>query len=425
MSAATPTVRCSEEKRVQVDLTIPALTTAWDEEDIVDTGSFCFGDWSFFLRLHQAYEDLIDLHLYADKSGLLPFRFTSYRVELVGKTLQRPSPAKAILRPAWSKSYKEGVPEHMSVYSWLACTTAADLLKDAEARDGTLHLTVTIVAVVHPSPQFSSCLRLPAEDVMHMWKDPAMVVLEGEGGSSVAIPKLMAVHFSEVWRAALRSDMTESRSHVIDTKDASRQALEDLRSCFIQGGFPASVCTSLDRVLDLLVLANRYAITPLVTCTTFYACAALLRQNVARVIQLADKHGLCRLLYAALRFAAFDPKMSLIQSSAEYETYSAELLRVVSAYAELHPEVRTESIWNDIPPNLQWGDMPQEFPDTTDWQSLSRPQLRRACVERCLATTGSAEEVVARLSAHCSAASAPPAKRQKTDAANAQTDAHV
>merc|ERR1719491_520062 len=83
-------------------------------------------------------------------------------------------------------------------------------------------------------------------------------------------------------------------------------------------------------------------------------------------------------------------------ASDEYNSFSADLLRELSAYEV----VRKKQVWSEdeMPLDGQWGDTPHEFPDDANWQALSIHDLRRACFERLLGTAGTAAELAARLS---------------------------
>eukprot|EP00929_Paragymnodinium_shiwhaense_P098162 TRINITY_DN59696_c0_g1_i1.p1 TRINITY_DN59696_c0_g1~~TRINITY_DN59696_c0_g1_i1.p1 ORF type:complete len:435 (+),score=40.49 TRINITY_DN59696_c0_g1_i1:145-1449(+) len=431
MASCNPATWRSAKQNLSIDVSFPNFRAAWRDlanapvDD--DSGQWIrsepftvMQDWSFIVELGMQ-EGKCGLYLSSYKTGLLPLTVSGCEISLDQECAWDDD---VMYKPHWCdfvECEKEGFPTGDISTGWKL--SEREVLEQAAAHGDELKMVLTLTLRVHRCPDFTSCLRLPADGVMRLWSEPCTVTLRGADAASVSIPKAMLLHFSKVLAAGLQSDMSESRSHVFDTLDAPKGALEDMRTCFIHGGFASSVCTSLDRLLELLVLADRYAIAPLVTSATFYCCVGLHRGNVAKVLLKADKHQLLPLMHAALRFATWDREtLSAVQDAEEYNAFSADLLRLVSAYAELiEPRIDND---RPLPVNLQWGDVPHEFPGTTDWRKLSQPQLRRACLERCVATSGSAIEMAARLSKHGVTSDPPgelPSKRRRTATADSRT----
>merc|ERR1711957_1012298 len=108
---------------------------------------------------------------------------------------------------------------------------------------------------------------------------------------------------------------------------------------------------------------------------------AISRNNASKLLLMADMFGLSALRKAVMRFIMHNNEnFDAAQDSDEYDAFSADLLREFWSYAaERKPQ---EAKLTALPPNVQWGEMPLEFPDGMDFEKLSKGALRRACFER-------------------------------------------
>lgn len=200
--------------------------------------------------------------------------------------------------------------------------------------------------------------------------------------------------------------------------DTSQQAIEDLRDCLVSGGVPPLVVTSWERIFDVLRLADKYGIAPLADACTFYLSIAISPSTASKMFTLSDKFGLLKLRKAVMQFlmrckVGYEAAIA----SDEYESFSADLFRELRAYEAVRKEPHEAAAM--MPLDGQWGNVPHEFPEGTDWQHLSKNSLRRACFERLLGTAGTSAELVARLSNQRDSfeddgPSEPAAKRQRT-----------
>ena len=100
-----------------------------------------------------------------------------------------------------------------------------------------------------------------------------------------------------------------------------------------------------------------------------------------------------------LHFIAFDSThFDALIAGDDYASLSGDLLREVLAFREKKiDELNIDKSYGKLPLMLQWGPSCNEFDDGTNWEQLQTNSLRRACFERCLATTGTAAELVTRL----------------------------
>jgi len=223
------------------------------------------------------------------------------------------------------------------------------------------------------------------------------VTLKSEDGGQIQVPRDVLCAHSPVFTAALNADMLESKSRFVDIPDASDSVLSDLADCLFSGGFLESICTSWRRVLELAVLAQKYAMKPLVEACTFYLCIAMSRDNFCELLMLADKFHLLQLRKAAVCFAMYDnDNLEALTDSDEFEELPADFVRVLMAYSTRRR--RDDGGEKAPPPAMQWGSVPREFHDNTDWERLPKDALRRACFERLLCTSGTAAELIDLLS---------------------------
>eukprot|EP00929_Paragymnodinium_shiwhaense_P061589 TRINITY_DN30770_c0_g1_i1.p1 TRINITY_DN30770_c0_g1~~TRINITY_DN30770_c0_g1_i1.p1 ORF type:complete len:425 (+),score=68.01 TRINITY_DN30770_c0_g1_i1:93-1367(+) len=410
---AASTLECSTEERVKVKIKFPHFKSTWEgRAGDICSDTFAVRDWSLCLAL-ACKDSLVSLYFRALKSGRLPLTIARARAKYVEEQEEWIGDSEVSFMPDWCDWEEDRLGVTHTDYGWEESETEQALLRHVERHGDCLSLEVTVNVAVRRSMDFASCLRMPRELTVAAWSDPCSVTLKGEDEASVSVPRSILMHFSPVFAAALSSPMAEGRSNSIDL-DAPRETLLDLRICFIHGGLPCDICTSLERIVNLLVLASKYAIAPLVNATTYFACVGLSRSNVAKVLLTADRHSLLPLLHAAILFAArSEENFEFVRDSVEYNEYSADLVRLVSAYSPAVGSGDDEE--DDPPPGMQWGDVDHEFDDLTDWVELSQDELRRACLERFLGTSGRAAELILRLSSHCAESRGPPAKRQKTD----------
>eukprot|EP00929_Paragymnodinium_shiwhaense_P092336 TRINITY_DN52200_c0_g1_i1.p1 TRINITY_DN52200_c0_g1~~TRINITY_DN52200_c0_g1_i1.p1 ORF type:complete len:421 (-),score=71.41 TRINITY_DN52200_c0_g1_i1:357-1619(-) len=420
MSAAKPLpaeAKRTTKQTVDVTLTFPDFKAAWEargDKGKLKSEPFTVGDHCLQIQLSFTSPDKVSLYVcqVAEKSAVVPLCVTSCNVKFADSFCEFEK--EKIFIPPWCDwEPREGAGLQ---WGWSTFATEQAFLTAAEKNEGLINVQIQMEAVLCPCADFSKCLLPPKAVAEAIWSGPCIVTLNGEKGASGVVPKQILTHFSAPLSAALHSDMTEGKSNVIDMPDVSQQALDDLRSCFLCGGFQREVCTSMSRLLDLLVLAKKYEISPLVDAAVYYTCIGLSRQQVSKVLLVADRHGLLRLLHAGFMYAVrSDDNFQAIVESEAFNDFSADLVRLVTTYACC---VKGEDTVQSMPMNMQWGDVPHEFPDNSEWQKLSQQQLRRACLERFLGTAGTAAEMACRLSEPHDEVELSPAKRQKTDKDN-------
>jgi len=311
-----------------------------------------------------------------------------------GKTFSFPTPY--VLEPSWTTWEKR--PNIGNACGWENFETEERLLARSDENGGTLSFDIRIIAK-RPCQrrETAKCLSVSVEDLSAVFADPGLITIRNNTGCEVQVPRALLAAHSPVLAAAWESGMVESKTHMLDIPDVGQQLLEDLRDCLISGGLPASVVTDWQRLADLLVVADKYAITPLVDACTFYVTMASSRDFAAKLLLMADGYSLFALRKAVMFFAVSNSQnFEAVRSSDEYDAFSADLLRDFWAHAAARKT--QEAPATAAPLDMQWGNVPHEFPDDTEWEKLPKDALRRACFERLLITSGTAAEQLVRLS---------------------------
>jgi len=309
-----------------------------------------------------------------------------------GRTFSFPTPY--VLEPSWTAWEKR--PNIGGACGWENFETEERLLARADENGGTLSFDIRIIAK-RPCqrPETATCLRVSVVDLSAVFADPGLITIRNNSGYEVQVPRALLTVHSPVLAAAWESGMVESTTHTLDLPDVGQQVLEDLRDCLISGGLPASAVTNWQRLADLLIVADKYAITPLVDACTFYVTMATSRDIAAKLLLMADGYSLFALRKAVMYFAVSNSQnFEAVRSSDEYDAFSADLLRDFWA----HAAARKTQEASVAPLDMQWGNVPYEFADDSDWEKLPKDALRRACFERLLVTSGTVAEQLLRLS---------------------------
>eukprot|EP00929_Paragymnodinium_shiwhaense_P080206 TRINITY_DN41818_c0_g1_i1.p1 TRINITY_DN41818_c0_g1~~TRINITY_DN41818_c0_g1_i1.p1 ORF type:complete len:443 (-),score=69.79 TRINITY_DN41818_c0_g1_i1:230-1498(-) len=401
---------------LELSVHFTSFKALWDERtsnpDGLASNDFCVGGCTLFLKFEESKPGHVGLKLWRStrRDNYVPLEVTSFVVVWNGQKSEfarvRHYPPVWAPEAEWPPSSGFLSSNH---WGWPTWQKTDKLLEQLAQDDGAVSLQVSIKArVAHSCPHFQTCLQVPHDVLGDVLSGPSLVTLKGEDDYEVLLPSGLVSHHSAVLAAALGSDMLEGQRKAVQMPDVSQQALKDLRDCFLTSGLPSHILTGWERLLDVLVVAKKYEIVPLVNALTFLLSSGMAPTNVAVMLLKADKYGLAGLLRAALHFAVgSDAGHKATVEADEYDVFSAELLRLFAAYEKVRKT--GDGVLQTPPPHLQWGEVPHEFNVDTDWTTLDKYSLRRACFERGLGTAGTAAEMVARLPA--------PGPAQKDDAA--------
>jgi hypothetical protein len=256
-----------------------------------------------------------------------------------------------------------------------------------------------------------SCLRGNVPELLAGLVGSPSVRLLGPDEQCIELPRALLFAHSSVLRAALESPMEEGQSRSIKFADLKWQALQDFSICLCSGGLPSAIVTGWERLLDLLIVADRYCVRALVDACIALLSMAISVKTVAPLMKAAEVAGCPKLLRCILYFClASSDRMNVVIDSDEYAHFSSDLLRSITA----HQEVVQSARFPEYPDSFQYAELDKEFNETTDWSTLSSSKLRRACFERDMAASGTSAEIVTRLSAYSlDAKSERESKRQR------------
>ena len=371
--------------------------------------------WKLILQLMGA-GDKVSLWMKNHRDNKSPLSIEKFCVSCKDKEKKFGS---GVFMPHWAgpiDSFRKLSKKIGHKWGWSAWASSQELDKLVDDR-GALTIMISFRIIVSPSLDLldpPTCLKLQPHDMVKALADNEVITITGEADCEVKVSAgLLKVH-SPVIAAALQAGFEETNTRMIRMTDVAQQSIEDLHHCLVSGGLPATIVTDYQRLVKLLILADKYSIAPLMDACTFYLSMSITPLNAAQLLMASDQHGLSRLRRAVMYFAihcyqGFDA----VKESDEYESFSAEILRELAAYEP----VRKKSDGSDfcMPLNGQWGDAPHEFPDSTDWKALDKDGLRRACFERFLGTAGTKADLVTRLSKENEIFEEPDAKRQRTE----------
>lgn len=305
--------------------------------------------------------------------------------------------------PEWCKSAWRVDPKSLvskGVFGWPDYPVPAATLRQAAAGDGgVLHLQAEITGSRSSSAMLAShesCLRDNLQELVAAIIGSPTIRLLGPDGAQLELPKALLCAHSPVMRAALEGQMEEGQLQMINVDDMKLQALQDFAVCLCSGGLPAVMVTDWERLLDLLVIADKYGVHALVKACISLLSVSVSEKTAAPLLKIADQAGFTQLLRCAMYYClACRTRMLAVIDSDEYTHFSADLLRNIVAHQDL---VETGRI-PKYPLCFQYLEVEREFDDNTDWSTLSTTKLRRACFERDLSASGAPAELVSRLSA--------------------------
>ena len=284
-------------------------------------------------------------------------------------------------------------------FGWENWITLSELSSSTQGTD--VFTIIIMVASIrpyslHPS-DLTCCLRV--DTLQHAFEgfEPSMITLKSVDNVELQLPKALLCFHSPVMKAAFRSSMVEATHCTIYMKDIEEETLKDFAVCVYQQGLPNSLITGWERLVRLLIMAQKYNITALATAITTILSAGISRDNAASLFKYSEKYNLLGLRRSLINFVTFDSKnLEAVTATDEYCSFSSNLLRDILAHRR--KKMRKDCSYGKFPLMLQWGHIGYEFKDGCDWENLHPDSLRRACCERNLATTGAAADLIQRIS---------------------------
>lgn len=190
---------------------------------------------------------------------------------------------------------------------------------------------------------------------------------------------------SPVFRIMLSTAMVEASQNRIELSDASGVAVKAFLDFLYTDEWPVDAAQELN--LEVVALAKKYEVKSLVEACSQHLINNLAASNVLDVLKVGYLHDLDRVKDAALSFATGNSK--LFRDLHDTDTFDSlpkgllvDLLAANSGKRRRRSSDETS---------------PLEFPDGSDFSTLTVPQLRRACSERRLAREGTKQALIDRL----------------------------
>lgn len=257
---------------------------------------------------------------------------------------------------------------------------------------------------------FRTCLQSSIFGTALVDEGSALVTLKTADGFKLQLTKSVLYAHSPVLKAALESAMLEGTSGEVLMADVSKDVLSDFALCLCSLGLPDRIVTGWKRLLDLLVVANKYGVRALCDAITKVLFVSVTKSTIGDLLVYADIMGLLPFRRGLIRYIAFKQGYwDSLRDTDPYCKFTADLFRDILAHWSIKPS------WNEKygsePLFMQWADDDHEFEENTCWEELPGDALRRACCERHLATSGTSAELAARL-----AAAVPTSKEDALDA---------
>lgn len=217
---------------------------------------------------------------------------------------------------------------------------------------------------------------------------PSDITITCKDGQVGAHRMILATR-SPVFRNMFQHEMQESSQGRIDISDVEVASLQLFLKYVYAGTLAENVGD--EGLWVLTALAHKYDVQGLLSECTNRWLTKLAPENVAAVLQEADKFGITTLRQAALQFITQDRSVfERIQDSEGFKTLPAPLLQDLLARVM---GARKRKAASDK----------FEVPDDSVWETLSNVKLKQALSERGLTTSGNKAQLIARLREHIAA----------------------
>jgi len=310
--------------------------------------------------------------------------------------------------PEWARSAgcrgNDAKKVALNTLRWPNFRTSTRLLEIAQGNGDCIEMKVSIAAwrpcSFNPLESLC-CLRAANLTSAFETFGHTAVTITAANGAAIQVSKAFICTYSTVLEAALESNMIEGTSNTIFMPDVRVDVLKDFATCLYTGGLHPSIVTEWKRLADLLVVADKYGVSPLAEACVMHLSVCLSKDNFGELLRLVDQGGLTSLRRPLVYFSTHDDEIwTALTDSDEYTSLSADLMRDLCSHRSQGPHLQKSQTdaYGTGPLLLQWGQVDREFADDAKWETLPGDSLRRACFERELGTSGTSAELVARLS---------------------------
>lgn len=204
----------------------------------------------------------------------------------------------------------------------------------------------------------------------------------------IAVHKAVLIARSPVFRRMFATDMEERRTGNIDMVDVSTLVAGKFIKFLYTDQLTDETAGETQEVLSLLQVADKYQVEGLKEHCCSHLAETLNIDTAASVLQAAHKFNIPKLKHEALNFiTSSGERLAAVQDAEGFDDLDRDLLRELLEMVVPGSRKRKSS-----------GVHAREFADDSDWGTLTHLQLRRACRERELPSTGTKAVLQARLS---------------------------
>jgi len=183
------------------------------------------------------------------------------------------------------------------------------------------------------------------------------------------------------------SDMREASTNRIDIADADGDTVFAFLHFLYVGHLPQSERNIGDVTRDLLPLAKKYEVTSLIDFCVWKLVSTIDSSNAADLLRLADMWDIAHFKRKVLEFITRSSEtMRDVQDTEGFDRLDKDLTKEILV------------VWTGKrTPKRPREEGALEFPCGSQWSILTLVQLRRACSERGLSTTGTKAVLQTRL----------------------------
>jgi len=200
------------------------------------------------------------------------------------------------------------------------------------------------------------------------------------------VHKLVLGARSVVFRQMFETNMIELRTGTVDMPDVEGATIDAFLRFLYTGALPGGDSQQLDLCKALLPLAKKYEVTALTDHCSDKLKTELKVDNAAALLQMADTFNVTTLREAAIKFISRNREtLVAVQETKAFDLLDKDVMKEL--FAAVTGSTGSKRKVSDE----------YEFPDGSNWSGLAVAQLRRACGERNLATSGNKAALIARL----------------------------
>lgn len=245
----------------------------------------------------------------------------------------------------------------------------------------------------------SKPLAMPSSEMSALAKD-MLQLLQQECGTDVTLEvtdgerkahKSILMARSAVFKQMFATDMLEKSTGRVTITDVDAGVVDAFLHFVYTGTLPAEDASGAARnqvqiCEALLPLSKKYEVATLIDHCGEVLSAAVDTKNAAPLLRMADMYNVPSLRETAVKFISQSRETFMeVQDSQDFDLLDKDMMKEI-----MFAMMGTTSKKRPAPDAY-------EFPEGSNWNSLSVAQLRRACTERKLVSSGNKAALLARL----------------------------